>query len=96
MFASVRIYDGVTDIEAVSSAAETRIAPLLQKHDGMVSYTLVSVGHGSVISIGIFETREQAAEANRMVRELAQTEFKHLMPRLPIARVGEIVGHFGK
>jgi hypothetical protein len=62
----------------------------------MVSYTLVNVGHGSVISIGIFETREQAAEANRMVRELAQTEFKHLMPRLPIARVGEIVGHFGK
>jgi hypothetical protein len=43
-----------------------------------------------------FETREQAAEANRMVRELAQSEFKHLMPRLPIARVGEIVGHFGK
>jgi hypothetical protein len=96
MFASVRISDGVTDIEAVSSAAETRIAPLLQKHDGMVSYTLVNVGHGSVISIGIFETREQAAEAHRMVRELAQTELKHLMPRLPIARVGEIVGHFGK
>jgi hypothetical protein len=83
MFASVRIYDGVTDIEAVSQAAETRIAPLMQKHDGMVSYASVNIGHGSVISIGIF-------------RELAQTEFKHLMPRLPIARVGEIVGHFGK
>ena len=96
MFASVRIYEGVTDIGAVSHAAETRIAPLLQTDDGLVSYTLVNVGHGSVISIGIFATREQAAEANRKVRELTQAEFRHLMPRLPIARVGEIVGHFGK
>ncbi|WP_159013703.1 hypothetical protein [Acidisoma sp. S159] len=55
----------------------------MQKHDGMVSYASVNIGHGSVISVGI-------------LRELAQTEFKHLMPRLPIARVGEIVGHFGK
>ncbi len=44
MFASIRTYEGVTDVAAVARGAEANIFPLLEKSDGFISYTLVKAG----------------------------------------------------
>jgi hypothetical protein len=93
MFASIRTYEGVTDVAAVGEGAETHIFPVLEKSEGFISYLLIKGGHDSVISVSLFETHEQAAEANKAVRELVQGDFRHLMPHPPKAIVGEVIGH---
>ncbi len=45
------------------------------------------------MSVSLFDTHEQAAEANQAIRELVQGEFSNLMPHPPKAIVGEVVGH---
>jgi hypothetical protein len=96
MFASIRTYEGVTDVAAVGNGAETQIFPLLENSEGFISYTLVKGGHDSVISVSLFDTHEQAAEANKAIRELVQGNFGHLMPHPPKAIVGEVIGHLKK
>jgi hypothetical protein len=93
MFASIRTYEGVTDVAAVGSGAETQIFPILEKSEGFISYVLVKGGHDSVVSVSLFDTHEQAAEANKAIRELVQGDFGHLMPHPPKAIVGEVISH---
>jgi hypothetical protein len=96
MFASIRTYEGVTDVAAVADGAKTNISSILEKSDGFISYTLVKAGHDSVVSISFFETYDQAAEANQAIRELVRGELNHLMPHPPKAIVGEVIGHLKK
>jgi hypothetical protein len=64
MFASIRIYDGVTDVAKVGHGVEKLVLPVLKEQEGFVSYKLVSTGVDSIISISVFNTSEQAEAAN--------------------------------
>lgn len=72
MFATIRKYEGVGNIDVIALAAKEQFFPLFEKLPGFVSYTLVDTGDNSVMSVIIFETRDQAEAANTAVRELVQ------------------------
>jgi hypothetical protein len=93
MFASIRTYEGVTDVAEVARGAKKNIFSLLEKSDGFISYMLVKTGHDSVVSISLFDTQDQATEANLAIREMVRGELSHLMPHPPKAVVGEVIGH---
>jgi hypothetical protein len=96
MFASIRMYDGVTDVAAVGKGAEAKIFPILKSHEGFVSYNLVSAGTDSVISVSVYDTRDQAEAASNAIREVVQGTLGTLMPNPPKTVVGEVISHLGK
>jgi hypothetical protein len=53
----------------------------------------VDVGNGTVASIGIFDSKEAAENANQQARAVVQrTALKDLLPSAPEITVGEVLG----
>ncbi len=48
----------------LTSIAEQGILPMLAKEPGFVNYGLVDVGNNKVVSVSIWETREEAHKAS--------------------------------
>jgi hypothetical protein len=96
MFIAVRIYDGTGDATEINRIAQSDLAPLLKAQPGFLSYDIADAGTGSVFSISMFDTREQAEAANRMAREVVQKMRKDLMPNPPSITVGEALSHITK
>lgn len=48
------------DFPELTSMAEKGILPLFEREPGFVDYGLVDAGHNKVVSISIWDTREQA------------------------------------
>ena len=93
MFASIRSYNGVSDIAAIRSGARKSLYPLLRKQAGFVSSSLIDAGVGSLTSVRVFNTRKQAEAANSAVRRfrlLARVEDADRGER-PAASVDEAV-----
>jgi hypothetical protein len=65
MYAAIRRYEGLDAQTAAetSKLATTGMRSILASSPGFVSYTVV-VGDGSVASVSVFETKEQAEASN--------------------------------
>jgi hypothetical protein len=96
MFASIRIYDSVSDVSKVAQGVEKLVIPILKEQEGFISYNLVAAGIDSVISISTFETFEQAEDANTVIRQVVKDTMSSLMPNPPKAIVGEVISYRGK
>jgi hypothetical protein len=89
MYASVRRYEGLDAETAAetSKLATTGMRPLLASSPGFVSYTVV-VGDGSVASVTVFETKEQADASNATAAKWVQENIGDKMPT-PQVTAGE-------
>jgi hypothetical protein len=96
MFASIRIYDGVTDVAKVGHAVEKLVLPILKEQEGFVSYKLVTTGVDSIISISVFDTSDQADAANSIIRKIVKDSMRSLLPYPPKAVVGEVISYLEK
>ena len=93
MFASIRKYECIADVSEITLAVKEQLFPLFEKQAGFVSYTLVDTGAQSVMSLTIFETREQSDAA---VRDLVQELLSHVIPNPALVVVAEVLAHLGQ
>jgi hypothetical protein len=93
MFATIRKYEGVGDIDVIALAAKEQFFPLFEKLPGFVSYTLVDTGDNSVMSVTIFKTLEQAEAGNTAVRDLVQQILSRVVPNPATIVLGKVMAH---
>ena len=93
MFATIRKYEGVGSIDVIALAAKEQFFPLFEKLPGFVSHTLIDTGNDTVMSVTIFETREQAVEGNTAVRDLVQQVLSRVVPNPATIVLGKVMAH---
>lgn len=96
MFATIRRYEGVGNLEVIEVAAKQQFFPLFERMPGFVSHTVVNTGGDSVMSMTIFETQEQAEAGNAAVRDLVQQILGHVTPTPATIVLGKIMAHLGQ
>jgi hypothetical protein len=96
MHATIRRYDGVDQnriVELTGKANETLI-PKLSKLPGFKGYFLIEAGNGVMSSLGLFETREQADESEKLAASWIRDErLETAIPNPPKVTSGEVVTH---
>jgi hypothetical protein len=95
VFTTIRRYEGVGSIDVIALAAKEQFFPLFEKLPGFVSHTVIDTGKNSVMSLTIFETREQADAGNIAVRDLVQQILSHVIPSPATITVGPVMAHLG-
>jgi hypothetical protein len=91
VFVSIRKYDGCHDVAALNRRVQEVLTPAIKGMKGFRSYAVVDLGDGSVASISMFETRQDAEAANQSVRPLVQQNLLDLVPNPPVVMVGEVL-----
>jgi heme-degrading monooxygenase HmoA len=91
----LKIQPGIFD--EVIQRDEHGLVPLLRGAPGFVEFDLVQVGEDMAVSITIFETQEQAEEANRRVADWVKQNIVPLVagPAETVA-IGEMRLRMGK
>jgi len=96
MHATIRRYDGVDQnrvVELTGKANETLI-PKLSKLPGFKGYFMIEAGNGVVSSLGLFETREQADESEKVAASWIRDErLETAIPNPPKITSGKVVTH---
>jgi hypothetical protein len=93
MFATIRKYEGVGSIDVIALAAREQFFPLFEKLPGFVSYTLIDTDDNTLMSVTIFETREQAEAGNIAVRELVRQILSRVVPNPATIVLGKVMAH---
>jgi hypothetical protein len=93
LFATIRRYEGVGSIEVIALAAKEQFFPLFEKLPGFVSHAVIDAGNHTVMSVTIFQTREQAEAGNAAVRDLVQQILSHAIPNPATIVLGKVIAH---
>jgi hypothetical protein len=96
MFATIRRYEGVGSVDEIALAAKEQFFPLFEKLPGFVSHTVVDTGDNTVMSMTIFETREQAEAGNAAVGDLVQQILSRVIPRPATLVLGSVMAHLDR
>lgn len=93
MFCTIRQYDGIDDVDTVIKRVNDDLLPAIRDMDGFQDYRLIKcTGEGGeLVSFSVFDTEEQAEEANEEVAEMVEKLFADLVPNEPAVLVGEII-----
>jgi hypothetical protein len=91
MFCTIREYDGITDTKQLITKVEGELLPAIRDMAGFHAYMVLDCGDGNVASISMFDTEEQANEANEQVAGLVEKSLGELAPNEPTITVGEVV-----
>jgi hypothetical protein len=93
MYVTIRKYSGCGDMKEVNRVALAELLPVLRTIAGFRSYVIVDTGKGTGASIGMFDNKEPAENANQQARGVVQrTALKDLLPNPPETTVGEVLG----
>ena len=90
MFCTIRQYNDIDDVDAVIARVNSDLLPAIRDMEGFQDYRVVKCGTGEVISLSVFDTEDQAEQANEDVSELVD-KLGDLVPNEPAVYVGEIV-----
>ena len=96
MFASIRKYEDVGNVDVIELAAKEQFFPLFEKLPGFVSHAVVDTGDNTVMSVTIFKTREQAEAGNLAVRDLVRQILSHAIPNPATIVVGRVMAHLDR
>ena len=91
MFCTVRQYDGIDDVDAVITRVNSDLLPAIRDMEGFQEYKLLKCGDDELMSITVFDTEDQADQANEDVAELVAKSLAELAPNAPAVSIGEIV-----
>jgi hypothetical protein len=93
MYGTIRKYAGCGDLKEVNRVALAELLPVLRTIPGFRSYVIVDTGNGTGASIGMFDNKAAAENANQQARAVVQrTALKILLPNPPEITVGEVLG----
>ena len=93
MYVTIRKYPGCKNVKEANRVAMAELLPLLRTIAGFRSYVIVDTGNDTITSIGTFDSKESADNANQQARAWsAGSALKDLLPNPPEIIVGEVLG----
>ena len=91
MYASVRLYNGVTDPGEAGRRISEGFVPLISDIEGFVAYFEVDVGNGVMASTSVFEDKAGADASNERAAGWVRENLAELVPNPPQITAGEVV-----
>jgi hypothetical protein len=91
MYASVRMYEGLTDTAEVARRVNEGFVPLVSAIDGFVAYYFVDAGGGVMCSTSVFEDRSGAEASDEKAAVWARESLSDLVSDPPAITEGEVV-----
>ena len=96
MYATVRRYDGVTDVREATRRVNEGFIQIVREIPGFVAYYWIDAGGGVMTSMSIFQDRASAEESNAKASDYAREKMASLLPNPPQITAGEVVAHTAK
>lgn len=90
MFVTIRKYTGCGDQSEIARLTTTQLLPVLRQVPGFQSFVGVDLGDHSILSIGVFDSREAAELANERARAVVGKSLAPLLPNPPEVMVGQV------
>ena len=92
VFISIRHYDGIDPADLLEGRGITRegFVPLISASEGFIAYYAVYPTDGTVATISVFETREQALASNELAGEFVIDNLAPLLPSPPLIVEGTV------
>ena len=91
MYAAVRRYEGVTDLQEAARLVSEGFVPLISQVPGFLAYYWVDAGEGIMASTSVFENRAGAEASTERAADWVRENIASLLPTPPIATAGEVV-----
>jgi hypothetical protein len=91
MYASVRMYEGITDTAEVARRVEAWFVPLVSAIDGFVAYYFVDAGGGVMCSTSVFQDRSGAEASDEKAAAWASENLGDVVFDPPAITEGEVV-----
>jgi hypothetical protein len=96
MYASVRRYDGVSDVREVTRRVNEGFIQILREIPGLVDYYCIDAGGGVVVSVSVFQDRASAEKSNVEASDYVRENLAAVLPNPPQIAAGEVVAHTAK
>ena len=93
MYATVRRYEGVTDVSEAGRQVEEGFIPIISEIPGFVAYYWVDAGEGVMISTSVFEHKDAEEQSNWRAGDFVANNLASLLPNPPQITAGELVAH---
>ena len=92
VFISIRRYDGIDPDDMVEAERIIRdgFVPIVSGSAGFIAYYVVFTDDDVLLTINLFETREQAMTSNDLAREFVVDYLAPLLPNLPLIVEGSV------
>jgi hypothetical protein len=96
MYATVRRYDGVTDVREATRRVNEGFIQIVSQIPGFIAYYWIDSGGGVMISTSVFEDQASAEESNARAADYARENMASVLPNPPTITAGEVVAHRAK
>jgi hypothetical protein len=96
MYATVRRYDGVTDVREAIRRVNEGFIQIVSEIPGFVAYYWVDAGGGVMISTSVFQDRASAEQSNARASDYVREKMASVLPNPPQITAGEVVAHTAK
>jgi len=96
MYATVRRYDGVTDVREAIRRVNEGFIQIVSEISGFVAYYWIDAGGGVMISMSVFQDRASAEESNSRAAGYVREKMASVLPNPPQITAGEVVGQTAK
>ena len=96
MYATIRRYEGVTNLNEAARRVNEGFVPLISQIPGFVAYYWVDAGSGVMISTSVFQDQASAEESNRRAADYVRQNLVSLLPNPPQITAGEVVAYKAK
>ena len=90
MYASIRRYPA-TEVDELMQRVETGFVPIIRAAPGFVAYYAMAVGDGTVLSINIFESQDDAEASNRLAAGWVKENITQLIAGAAEITAGEVM-----
>ena len=98
MYMVIRRYDDIDSRYAQQSVQRNRetLVPLLSQQPGFVAYYTIEGEDGTVVSIGVYESKAEAEESNRIAAEWTKANSAEFVRKPPQITAGEVLVYKAK
>ena len=93
MYATVRLYEGVTDPSEARRLVEEGFMPIISEMPGFVAYYWIDAGDGVMVSTSVFEHKDAEEQSNWRAGQFVAQHMAPLLPNPPQVTAGEVVAH---
>ena len=91
MYAAVRRYEGIPDPAEAGELVDESFMPLLEHLSGFVAYYWIDAGDGTMASLSVFETKDEADKSVEIAHNWVRDFASHLFPNPPRVTEGHVV-----
>ena len=93
MYATVRRYEGVTDVSEAGRLVDEGFIPIISEIPGFVAYYWVDAGEGVMVSTSVYEHKAAEEQSNWQAGDFVAKNLASLLPNPPQITAGEVVAH---